>query len=312
MFKIPFSVEESISIDSSAENVYKSVSNFSTWGEWSPWICQEPSCPVRVEGDSGTVGHRQIWDGDLIGAGEMSISKAVPNEILEYDLQFLKPWKSRSKTGFQISSQGEKTLISWWMTGTLPVFLFYMKKMMSVFVGGDYNRGLLMLKEYIETGKVLSKTAIKGVVKQEEFYYIGKRKSCRISDIGPEMAKDFAELNELVENSTLPQPKGAISIYHSFEMLKGTCEYTSGFTYDSRQTASNGVVDGQISARKSLRVDHLGPYRHLGNAWTTAMGYVRAKHKADKSQPMYEIYANNPNEVPEEEVLTEIHVPIKR
>ena len=36
------------------------------------------------------------------------------------------------------------------MEGTLPIFLFFMKKKMSAMVGSDYERGLAMLKELLE------------------------------------------------------------------------------------------------------------------------------------------------------------------
>lgn len=36
------------------------------------------------------------------------------------------------------------------MEGTLPIFLFFMKKKNSTMVGSDYERGLAMLKEVLE------------------------------------------------------------------------------------------------------------------------------------------------------------------
>lgn len=311
MFSIPFNVEKSITINRGSAEVFKSVSDFSEWGEWSPWICQEPSCPVTIEGASGTEGHCQAWDGDLIGSGRMHITKAEPNKSLEYDLLFIKPWKSRSKTGFRFSAEGNSTRVTWWMTGSVPIFMFFMKKMMSVLVGGDYDRGLSMLKEYLETGTVLSETTVKGVVEREGLYYLGRRRSCGLSEVGPKMEEDFVELGRLLEGSSVPEPKEVFSIYHSYEMVKGRCEYTSGFLYDSPQKASEGLVAGQIPAHRAVKVNHRGPYRHLGNAWMTAMGYVRAKHKANKALPMYETYPNNPNEVEEKDVQVEIYLPVK-
>ena len=38
--------------------------------------------------------------------------------------------------------------------GIYSCFSFLMKKMMSALVGGDFERGLLMLKELIEKGNV--------------------------------------------------------------------------------------------------------------------------------------------------------------
>ena len=37
-------------------------------------------------------------------------------------------------------------------------FLFWMRRQMELFIGMDYERGLKMLKEWIETGQILSTT----------------------------------------------------------------------------------------------------------------------------------------------------------
>ena len=44
------------------------------------------------------------------------------------------------------------------MNSSLPLFLFWMKEQMQVFVGMDYNRGLLLLKDLVENGKAHSQT----------------------------------------------------------------------------------------------------------------------------------------------------------
>ena len=38
------------------------------------------------------------------------------------------------------------------MEGTLPVFMFFMRRKMSSMVGKDYERGLAMLKQVVESG----------------------------------------------------------------------------------------------------------------------------------------------------------------
>ena len=311
MFSIPFTVEKSTTVNKSLADVFASVSDFKTWREWSPWLCQEPSCPVTVEGTAGEVGHSQAWDGDFIGSGKMVLAAATPNESLDYELTFLKPWKTHSKVGFRFRSAGDQTEVTWWMRGTLPFFMFFMKKMMSAWVGADYVRGLGMLKELLDSGTVQTRTDVQGVVDRNGLHYAGKRRSCSLAEVGPAMEKDLADLAKMVEGSKLPTPKDVFSIYHQYDPVKGKCEYTSGFLYESKPDAVSGLETGTLPNHKALRVDHLGPYRHLGNAWSAAMGCVRSKHKRNKSVPMYEVYGNNPHEVPEDELKVEIFVPVK-
>ena len=311
MFKLVFKVNKSVIIKRNQAEVFQSVGNFANWGIWSPWQLQEPDCPITIKGKSAAPGHRQEWDGDLIGAGNMAITKVMANDAIEYDLIFTKPWKSKNQTGFCFKSSGDKTEVSWWMRGTVPFFLFFMRKAMTAWVGSDYDRGLAMLKEYLETGEVKSVTTVKGVVERPAMYFIGKRRVCDVKAIGSAMEEDFMALRGLLEKSLIPMSSQMFSIYYKYDVVNGQFEYTAGFVYDSPQKAPEGCVDGQLPAHSAMTVEHRGPYRHLGNAWMTAMTYVRTKHKRDKAIPMYELYRNNPQETEEKEHLVEIYAPVK-
>ncbi len=311
MLSLPFRVEKSVQIHKPPSEVFEIVSDFGTWGRWSPWLCQEPACPVNREGKPGSVGHSQAWSGDFIGSGQMTISAVKGHERLDYDLAFLKPWKSKSKVGFLLTPEGDGTRLTWTMEGTLPFFLFFMKKVMSALVGGDYLRGLAMLKELIESGDVPTMTSIEGATPRDSFHYVGKRRSCSISEVGPAMEEDLGLLHRMLSEGVLVDPEKVFSIYHKYDFVKGTCEYTTGFLYGDAHVAPEGLVAGNVPAHRAIHVNHRGPYRHLGNAWSAAMGYVRAKHKANKALPMYEVYGNCPHDVDEKELLVDIFVPVK-
>jgi effector-binding domain-containing protein/uncharacterized protein YndB with AHSA1/START domain len=320
MFSLPLPVERSIDVAKPITDVFDVVADFNSWRSWSPWLCQEPECPVAIQGEPGQVGHSQHWDGQRIGSGEMSISGISPPHRIDYTLNFLKPWKSQNNVAFEFSSaNGETdvtrgTKITWYMWGTMPVFMFFMRKMMAAFVGSDYERGLAMLKEYLETGKVLSKIDIAGEITGEGFYYIGKRRACSLKEVGPAMEKDFSQLESSAENGDLPPPDLAFSFYHNYDMANQKCEYTSGFGYKSQINPGNieDMVSGHVESHQALRIDHYGPYRHLGNAWSTAQSLLRsARKKPSKTVPMYEIYGNFPGEVDEKDILTRIHIPLR-
>lgn len=315
MFSIKFDVQRSIVINEHVDVVYKKVSDFNTWKEWSPWLCQEPGCPVDITGTPGETGHGQAWDGKQIGAGGMTLVRHAPNQSLDYELSFVRPWKSRATAGFQFAEEKGGTRVSWFMTGELPIFLFFMKKMMAAFVGMDYERGLNMLKEYVETGNVPSHVSVEGVDEQSSFYYAGVKHACRIEDVGPAMEQDFLKIQKGIDAGALPGPDFLFSFYHKFDLVHRDCEYTSGCGYfqdPGFQQIPQGMVSGNIRKHRALKVMHTGPYRHLGNAWSAAMGYQKsAKLKADKGIAMYEIYENMPHEVDEQNIKTVVFVPVK-
>lgn len=316
MFSLPFTLDRSIFISKPKEEVFQTIADFHTWKQWSPWLCQEPECVLTITNEAKKVGHKQKWDGQRIGQGEMTLVSMIPNESIEYDLLFLKPWKSHSTVKFIIQSSQETgdTKVTWTMQGTLPIFIFFLKGLMSALVGNDYERGLGMLKEYMETGHVPSQTRVEGEAQLEEFYYIGKTRECETKDLPNYMPIDFQEIEKLLQENKIPKPDTVISFYHKFDIKNKKCHYTSGFGYKNPpqlDSIASHLSTGKVSAHKGLKVEHIGPYRFLGNAWSTAMGLQRhLKKKAFKSVPMYEIYKNNPHIVPEEQLITEIILPI--
>lgn len=150
MLSIPFTVQRSIVIDTPTDSVFALISDFSSWRGWSPWLSQEPECPVEISGEPGKPGHKQAWDGKKIGSGHIELAEVVSGQTLRYNLHFIKPWKSQSKAYFTFEQDGKSTKVNWYMEGTLPIFLFFMKKKNSTMVGSDYERGLAMLKEVLE------------------------------------------------------------------------------------------------------------------------------------------------------------------
>jgi len=181
------------------------------------------------------------------------VSAVNPPHRIEYQLTFFKPWKSRNKVTFDFTSDNNNTKVTWYMRGTMPVFLFFMRKMMSALVGSDYERGLSMLKEYLETGEVLSHIDIAGEVTGDEFYYLGKRNTCNLKDVGSSMEKDFSALSTSVEKGELPPPDFVFSFYHKYDMTKQLCDYTSGFGYKSQATQNvANYTTGHVVKHRAL------------------------------------------------------------
>lgn len=311
MFSIGFSLSRDIVINRPLAEVMQNVGDFNHWNTWSPWIIQEPDCPVTVEGTPNTVGHTQSWKGDRIGSGQITIAAIEENKRIDYDLVFFEPWKSESKTQFVFEAISEtETKVTWDMQSSLPFFLFFMKKMMVGMIGSDYARGLLMLKEFIETKEVLSKVTINGIKEHKGFHYVGFRHQCDITNIKETMGPVFQQLVD----ERLPIPDLMITISHKFDFVSGKCELTGAFAYHEKPSfdVPTNMVFGEVPAHKGLEVDHTGSYNHLGNGWATAKNYQQfAKLKSAKDLADYEIYRNAPQAVPEKELLTSIVLPIK-
>jgi effector-binding domain-containing protein len=271
----------------------------------------EPDAAVTYSDRQGQVGATYGWSGVLVGAGGMELME-VHDDALKMQITFVKPFKSQADVGFKLEEQGANTKVTWYMDGYLPFFLFWMTSKMKTYIGMDYERGLLMLKEYLETGSVASYVHIEGIFSMQEQKYIGIPRTCTLKELGVVMKKDFENLYDFMETHHLSVERVPFVVYNTFDMFKGESSYVACIPIDEELHIESGWVRGNVEARKALKTMHKGSYLHLGNAWMTAISFSRMKKmKMQKSPVGYEFYPNNPSDTPQEKLITEIFIPLR-
>lgn len=308
-------IERSIQISKPAAHIYGIISDFKEWNFWSPWNHCEPTSKTTVTGEAGANGQTLSWVGEVIGSGQMTSQNLESGKQVQMILEFLKPWKSKATVTFKLTEKNTgETSVVWSMDSELPIFMFFFKNMLAAYMRSDFDRGLLMLKEYSEKGMVSSKSVYLGEQSADAFQVVGRKSTCAISDFSSVIQNDYRVMNEMAAKGQLQPPAKVTAVYHTFDIPKGICEFTAGFSYPPNQEvkapASFPIL--KFGPHKSIRVDHLGPYRYLGNPWAMAHSYLRGKKlKASKEVPMYEHYVTMPDGRPEKDILTQIHLPAR-
>lgn len=259
-----------------------------------------------------TGGKEYNWNGKRTGSGEMKVLKENGPHRLDMVVHFLKPWKSTSPVWFELKQQGQATEVTWSMTGSLPFFMFFMTKMMTAYIGSDYDRGLRMLKDYVETGAVPSKLDFKGIHQYTGNKYIGIKTTCTMDTLNTKMADDFGKLSTWAAKNANQMAGSGFSIYHVWDVVENKVVYTSAFPVkEIPNPLPEGFISGTIPAIKVNTISHTGPYKHLGNAWTTQYMMQRGKEfKHRKGIDPFEVYMNMPGQVSDEQLVTEIHFPV--
>lgn len=302
-------VKESITINASLEKVHAIITDFHSWQHWSPWLLAEPDAKVNITPD----GSHYAWKGDLVGAGNMVFDTIKENHIT-IDLTFLKPWKSKAKVTFNLSSKEEHTTVDWVMDSQLPFFLFWMKKSMQAYIGMDYKRGLTMLKDYIELGAAPFTITVDGYKERNTTLFIGKHGQCTTEEVGQRVSADFQALMPY-----LYQQHKSLLIHHGFTMynkwdaVKNIVEYTVGHPVSTLpEMVEEQFITGTLQGAKVHSVSYTGPYRHVGNAWAVQMTYLQNKRfKSPKRIPHAEFYLNSPVDTPENELITQVQFAVK-
>ena len=140
-----YTVERTRTIEAAAERVYPLIADFRQWPRWSPWEDVDPELQRSYSGAESGVGAVYGWSGNRkAGAGRMEILRAEPDSLVEVDLRFEKPFKSRSTSTFLLEPAGERTQVTWRMTGARPALLRVTQKFfdMDQIIGKDFDKGL--------------------------------------------------------------------------------------------------------------------------------------------------------------------------
>lgn len=302
-------VRKTILIHKSPNEIFPLINNFNSWPQWSPWLIADPNTRLDFENN----GKYYRWKSEIIGSGSMQVLTEAPNESISYDLNFITPWKSQARVDMFLNKKKGGTEVVWTMKSQLPFYLFWMKKSMEIYVGLDYERGLLLLKDYAENGKVFSKLSFNKFKKIEETHYVGFRRACSFNEFKKHMTTDFQKMIPYVMEMHKESISGnPFSLYHKFDPIKNKVNYTIGVPVSKfLQDLEKDYFIGHLQTMKVNSILHTGKYEHLANAWSAQMMHLRSKQfKLKKGLSPFEVYLNSPQDTPENELETEVLFPV--
>ncbi|AYN67828.1 polyketide cyclase [Euzebyella marina] len=150
-----YHVSRSIQIARPQSEVFTYLKSLKKMDDWSPWARRDPNMQKKFTGTDGEVGCVSYWNGNKeVGEGEQEITKIVPEERIESELRFLKPWASTSDCYLQIDkgSTEETSTVTWGFSGKnkFPMSIMAMFLSMDKMVGKDFEQGLSSLKTQLE------------------------------------------------------------------------------------------------------------------------------------------------------------------
>ena len=148
-----FHVSRSAAMGAAPAAVFAQVNDLPSWGVWDPWAKIDPNAKTTFDGPQTGVGAGMAWDGNAeVGKGKMTITESKPDERIALRLDFEKPMKSTCEAQFDFKADGDKTTVTWTMSGKNN----FVGKAFSLFmdcdkmIGGDFEKGLAQLKAVVE------------------------------------------------------------------------------------------------------------------------------------------------------------------
>ena len=181
------------------------------------------------------------------------------------------------------------------------------------FIGNDYERGLKLLKDYAEDGEVHSKLNFIGEQHYPGCHYIGIKRTSSMKEMPKLMQADFGKLMEYASNQGGARMQDSFAMYHKWQFVKGICTYTSGIPMEKMpENLLEEFMSGEIPKTKIYTLEHVGPYKHLGNAWSTMSNVVRGKEiNVRKNVHPFETYMNDPSTTDPHELIIHINFAVK-
>jgi uncharacterized protein YndB with AHSA1/START domain len=151
-----FRVVRSATVAAPPAEVFAQVNDFHKWEAWSPWAKLDPKAKNSFEGAAAGEGAIFKWAGNSdVGEGAMTILEAKPNELIRIKLDFVKPMEGTNATVFTFKPEGDKTVVTWDMSGQKNFIskAFCMVMNMDKMVGDKFEEGLASIKSVVEPKK---------------------------------------------------------------------------------------------------------------------------------------------------------------
>lgn len=150
-----YSVEREVTINKSADSIFKYVRSLKNQNEFSVWANMDPKMKVNYKGADGAVGSVSSWESNVkeVGVGEQEITKITEGRRLDFALRFKKPMEDTA-VGFMSTEplSQNQTKVKWGISGVIPYPTNIMLPMLKMdqMIGNDLQKGLENLKDKME------------------------------------------------------------------------------------------------------------------------------------------------------------------
>jgi len=311
-----YKVSRSIEINAPISEVWNQVSLYNNWKNWSPWIGVDPRAKYTLEGKDGEIGTMYRWKGDpnKTGRGSMETLKKIKDQEFSYNLVFLEPYEMEAKGAFYLSKKDNKTLVEWTSRGDIP----FMQRTMMLFsnvedmIGPSFESGLLKMKDFLEGRIVAGDGNIEKYTVTEIIFesrnYLGNKQETSIAEVMKQSfyQNNFKTIGEYVAENKIPVTGPPATITWEWNENDSTCTIAPVFTVDKSVTIDGKVMKNYpVKSQKALLVKYYGNYTEMHDAHFAIENYMQM-HKLSNSLVIEE-YVNDPSEVEEKDLLTNIY-----
>lgn len=314
-----FAVKQSVTVRTPIAEARQNLADLHQWHRWSPWLQLDSmmTFEVSVEPDSA---HATLKFNNLLAGATQFTTRSVSDAGLvsqiHQSLKFEKPFRCRATSNWVLTKlDSTTTRIDWNIAGKLPFSYRYLTSRLSAILELDMQRGMAMLKDFLETGTVDSRVCVQGIVTTPEIFYVGIQSSCISSQIDSAMQATFNELIQQAHFLKIPF-EGTMACYYDFAInANKTCTYVCAVRTAGplQMELPLPLVEGAIKSTKALKINFVGDYKYISNGWAAGLTYIRSKNINPRRRVHpFELYVQTETKssVPSD-WKTELYIPVK-
>lgn len=139
--------------------------------------------------------------------------------------------------------------------------------------------------------------------------YVSRTSPMNPQEIGRVMGEAFGTLGGFIGSAGITPAGPPLAIYHSLEGDKISFDVAMPVSAPDIEKVGGEIKAGESPACRALKTVHKGAYAKLRDTY----GELEAEmSKAGMKRPSFawEVYLNDPDKTPEDDLLTEIYMPI--
>jgi effector-binding domain-containing protein len=297
-------------IDAPQDMVFRTVNDLSTWESWSPWKEMDPNMKVTLGDPYVGKGGSYSWVGEASGSGKMEIRSSSGPDSLKTHVSFDGQGEADAFWRFEPTESGTK--VSWGFHSDFPFPMNAMLLFMD-FEGAlqkDYDRGLELLKSYVEKKAMDTKQALE--VKTVELplrHFLAIREKASFANMTKVYEKNLPKVKQAVMDAGLKEAGMPCGLYYSWDESAQETDFAQAIPLMSA-AEMDGFESVNLDPSSALLIEYYGSYDGLGAAHEAIEVYAQ-ENGITLGTPAIEEYATDPGEEADPtKWLTRVYYPL--
>jgi len=310
-----FDIKKSVVIDAPVDVVFAQVVDLKNWTAWSPWEKLDPNMNKTYSENTVGLNAKMEWTSEMqeVGNGSMVLSEVEDNKKIITTMTM--EGEDGGNGGFDFEEVEEGTKITWYMYQEYSTFQLASRFFTLLFesmVAEQFVNGLNDIKEIAENIEVVPYSlSIKEMETEDQFIIaIKDSSSTKSEEISAAFGKCFVEIMGFLSENEITPSGMPLSIANEWNPENNKYVFEVGMPIISDKVKTKDNIYVRTLKGGSMVVgEQIGSYSGAEKSYNSIMEYISENGLETIGFP-YEVYANDPGEVPEAELKTLIYFPV--